>query len=127
MTARCYQPKCKEFRLYGARGITVCERWKGYHGFENFCADMGERPSGTSLDRIDNDGQYSPENCRWATQRQQARNSRKNRLLTLGDRTACIAEWAEITGISQYTIRQRVAKLGWSDERALTEGVRPCI
>jgi hypothetical protein len=74
MIQRCTNPRHTRYNLYGRRGIRVCDRWRR---FENFLADMGERPEGTTLDRRDNDGDYKPGNCRWATQSQQVRNSRR--------------------------------------------------
>ena len=106
-------------RNYHGRGISVCARWLR---FENFLADMGVRPPGTSLDRINNDGPYSAENCRWATAKEQARNRRTNRLLTHKGRTLTVAEWSEITCINGTTIRYRLRK-GWSVERAIEEPV----
>lgn len=76
MLQRCENPKCHAFADYGGRGIAVCERWRGEHGFEDFLADMGPRPRGRSLDRINNDLGYSPDNCRWATQKEQINNRR---------------------------------------------------
>lgn len=76
MVHRCGNPNRPGYENYGGRGITVCSRWKGEHGFENFLADMGEKPEGLSLDRIDNDGNYEPSNCRWATWKQQNTNKR---------------------------------------------------
>lgn len=111
------------FSDYGARGIVVCERW--LHSFENFLADMGPRPSPQhSIDRINNDGPYAPENCRWATPEEQHNNKRNNHFLTFQDQTMTIAQWAEKrTDISEPSLRHRI-KNGWSIERALTTPTR---
>lgn len=121
MRERCTNPKLRSFKDYGARGITVCERWSS---FENFYADMGPRPvPGMSLERMNNDGNYEPGNVRWATATEQARNRRSSVLVTFNGRTATIAEWADRTGLSQLRISERL-RAGWSPERALTEPKR---
>ena len=118
MIQRCTDKNSAVYLRYGARGIKVCRRWFKY---ENFKADMGERPKGTSLDRFPNQkGNYEPSNCRWATPIQQGRNSARNHLLKFMGKSKPISEWAEIIGISQYTIAQRINKLGWPIEKALT-------
>lgn len=76
MKQRCSNPRHKAYRYYGGRGIQICDRWLGEHGFANFLADMGERPEGHSIDRINNDGNYEPGNCRWATATIQGANKR---------------------------------------------------
>jgi hypothetical protein len=113
MRRRCNYPKFILFHRYGGRGIKVCERWLK---FENFLEDMGVCPPKFSLDRIDNDGNYEPGNCRWASRVQQARNSSHNVLLTVNGQTHCISEWAEIAGIGCATLRWRV-KRGWPPEQ----------
>lgn len=111
MLNRCYQSSNQDFALYGGRGIEVCDRWRGDGGFEAFLSDMGLRPSlGHSLDRIDNDGPYSPDNCRWATIKQQVRNRR----MTVKYRGRPMVEWSEIYAINYHTLmdRWRVGKRG---------------
>lgn len=118
MFARCRNKNSRYYDDYGGRGITICRRWMK---FENFYADIGSRPSPKySLDRKNNDGPYCKSNCRWATKTEQARNTRGNHRLTLNGETKCINEWSEITGLAREVIKGR-KKLGWSDERALTE------
>ncbi len=117
--ARCTCSTNSGFRRYGAKGITVCDRWKI---FENFAADMGPRPSGKSIDRIDNSKGYSPDNCRWATEIKQARNRITNRLIIHNGETRCMAEWAELYGLKYKILKDRVAG-GWDFNRALTEPI----
>lgn len=116
--------RCKHRPGYAGRGITVCERWLGKDGFLNFFADMGRKPGPKyQIDRINNNGNYPPGNCRWATPEQNARNTRSNHLLTHNGHTATIAEWASLTGIGQCTLRVRLIN-GWSVEDALTLPIR---
>lgn len=106
---------------YLGRGIKVCERWRS---FESFLADMGERPSDEhSIDRTNNDGDYCPENCKWSTRKEQARNRRSSKDLTFGGETLCLTEWAEKLGMSAFVLSKRI-QLGWTPERALTTSVR---
>lgn len=114
--------RCRSGRgIYGRRGIAVCDRW---HTFENFYADMGRPPSRFhSIDRIDNDGDYEPNNCRWATRTQQARNTSMNTILEHDGREMTIAGWSEETSIKASTICVRIYKLGWTISRALTHPV----
>lgn len=117
MIQRCNNPKAPEHHRYGARGISVCERWRD---FANFIADMGRRPAAhLQIDRIDNSGNYEPGNCRWATPKEQGRNMRSNVLLTHNGKTLCAAAWAEETGISWSCIRARIRR-GWRHDKILT-------
>jgi hypothetical protein len=115
MLARCNNPKCPEFCNYGARGITVCERWSKYEAFKE---DMSARPHGMSIDRIDNNSGYGPGNCRWATMKQQQQNKRTNRMIFHNGLNLCIQAWAEKTGIPATTIHNRLNKQ-WSISRVL--------
>ena len=119
MRNRCSNPNDEHWPFYGGRGIRVCERWQR---FENFYADMGDPPAGTTLDRIDVDGDYEPSNCRWANSTEQARNRRNTPTLTYGGETLSYAEWAARMGVSVQTIHGRV-KGGWTVEQTL--GITP--
>ncbi len=114
MKKRCNDPKQA---AYGGRGIKVCARWR--KSFANFLADMGERPEGKTLDRRNNDGNYTPNNCRWATGKQQGSNKRNNVPVTWKGQTKTIVEWARITGIPQGAIGYRLLH-GWSAQDTLT-------
>ena len=123
MKYRCFNPDHKRYSYYGARGITVCDRWK--NSFENFLADMKLKPTPKhSIDRIDNDGNYCPENCRWATKAEQENNKRTNRLITIGCVTLTIAQWTKEMGFRKGVIRDRL-KMGWSEFAAVMTPVKP--
>lgn len=119
---RCLNVENKNYRDYGGRGVTVCERWR--NSFEAFFADMGPRPTRShSIDRFpDNNGNYEPGNCRWATQTEQQRNRRSNKRLEIDGHKKCIVEWAEESGVPADRIRQRL-KSGWSPDRAVKTNV----
>jgi hypothetical protein len=124
MRRRCCDPTDDSFLFYGARDIKVCERWK--NSFDNFLADMGSRPSPDhSLERIDSNKDYSPDNCRWATRSEQSRNKRSNQWITFDGETMIVTDWARRLGIKRTTLEQRINSYGWSVERALTTPVRP--
>jgi hypothetical protein len=121
MVRRTTKPQADNYPRYGGRGITVCERWRK---FENFYADMGEPPEGSSIERVDNDGPYAPENCRWATDAEQRRNQRRNVKITWCGRTLIAKDWAASLGLHHNVLYRRIAA-GWDPERALTTGVDP--
>lgn len=106
MRERCERPKEKRYADYGGRGITVCERWSR---FENFLEDMGEVPLGMSIERIDNNGNYEPSNCKWADRVEQGSNKRNNVLIELNGEVLTVAHWSRKTGIGVCTIRARLA------------------
>lgn len=120
--SRCNNPSNVNFKNYGGRGIRMCKAWSD--DFTIFAADMGKRPSAKySLDRNDNDGDYEPNNCRWATRAEQSRNSRQNRFLTFQNKTYCFTDWANILGMDRSTLRDRFYR-GWSIEKAFTTPIR---
>lgn len=116
MIRRCYDKRHKSYTSYGARGIRVCDRW--LYSFSNFLEDMGERPDGMTLDRIDPNGNYEPSNCRWATNKEQANNRTNSRLLTVDGVTKTVTEWAEYSDVTAGQIARRV-KSGWSHKDAV--------
>lgn len=114
---RCYCARHPDYLGYGAKGISVCDRWRT---FENFLADMGEPPTVFhALDRIDNNGNYEPGNCRWATPEQQANNRRNNRTYSCDGKTMTIAQWARASGVPYPRMYMRLTQLGWSIEDAI--------
>jgi hypothetical protein len=117
MMQRCGNPNNPQFKDYGERGITVCERWKT---FKNFLTDMGVRPEGLTLDRKDNNKGYTPDNCKWSTKQEQQRNMRSNNVWELDGQRKTVAEWADQLGMKRHSLYMRVASYGWTVRRALT-------
>lgn len=115
MMDRCRNPVCPHFSNYGGRGIRVCERW---HSFENFLADMGDRPPKMSIDRIDNERGYEPGNCRWATVAEQSRNRRNVIMFEHNGQRLCVAEWEREWGFPRDRVTDRL-RHGWTIEEAL--------
>lgn len=116
MFDRCNCVTNKKYHRYGGRGLTICERW---NLFENFREDMGPAPLGHTLNRIDNDGPYSPGNCEWATIKNQNRNRVDNHVLEFNGQSHCVAAWAEILGVPRESLKNRLSR-GWSVEDTLT-------
>lgn len=117
MLSRCRNKNASGWENYGGRGITVCQRWLT---FENFFADMGEKPSAAhSIERKNFDLDYTPENCYWATDKEQRRNTRRNVFLTYNNKTQCVTDWAKEIGLDASTLRSRI-KEGWTIEEVLS-------
>jgi hypothetical protein len=122
--ARCYNPNATHYKNYGGRCIGVCDQWLGEDGFLNFFKDMGLQPSiHHQIDRIDNNGNYCPENCRWVLAKENARNRRNNKLYTYEGKTQCLSAWAEEKKINKNTLYTRIS-CGWSIMKALTKGIQ---
>jgi len=129
MRSRCYCATNNDYHHYGGRGIVVCKRWR--ISFENFLADMGERPQGLSLERMNNSGNYTPTNCKWATQTEQVHNRRPNHnahMLTCYGETKCVAAWVRDSrvaalNLSDVTLLARLRR-GWSSKKTLTTKLR---
>ena len=121
MLRRCYNPHMPDYFRYGGRGITVCARWR--ESVANFITDMGRRPSKLyTIERKDNNKGYSPDNCCWATVKEQANNRRSSRILVFNGKSKTIAEWSRIVGLDEETLRMRLER-GWSCEKALTSSL----
>lgn len=124
MLARCYNPKCVGYARWGGRGIKVCDRWRS--SFQNFFADLGERPPGTTLGRRRNNEDYSPDNCRWETREQQGNNTRRNVFMTYNGETLTASQWAKKAGVNYHTLWRRV-KEGWPAEYVLSASRWPAL
>ncbi len=119
MKERCMNPHNKSFRRYGGRGISICQEWLDFAVFRAWALASGYA-EGMTIDRRDNDGNYEPGNCRWATTREQNRNYSRNRMLTFNGKTQCVQDWAQELGIGRSTILLRL-KSGKTTEEALTK------
>lgn len=123
MRDRCTNPKNADWHNYGGRGITVCDAWR--NDFAQFFADMGPKPSPAhQIDRVDNDKGYSPDNCRWATPKENTSNQRRTVFLEYDGKKLTQGEWSRITGLAAATILER-RRAGWSDEEILTTPRQP--
>ena len=121
MVQRCTDPNSSDYKYYGGRGITVADEWLD---FTNFKRDVGDRPPGTSLDRIDNNRGYEPGNVRWATRKEQMQNTRGVKLIEYQGEAHCVAEWERIKGFKPGTLKARLGPLGYSIEEAFTKPVK---
>lgn len=118
---RCYNKKCRAYKSYGGRGIKMSDAWK--NSFAQFLKDMGERPAGLQIDRIDNNGDYTKQNCRWATRLEQAANRRTTNFLEIDGKRLPLRRVSKIYGIAEATLQDRILKRGWSVSKALTHPI----
>lgn len=122
MWSRCSRPQNPQFHLWGGRGIRVCDRWQS---FEHFISDMGPKPTlKHTIERINNNGNYEPANCRWATLKEQARNRRSSKMITVNGETKSMAEWCEFYGVIYSAANERI-KNGWDPLEAFTTPFKP--
>ena len=120
---RCYNKSDQSYKKYGGRGIRVCDRW--LESFSNFLSDIGFSPTKKhSIDRINNDGNYEPLNCRWATNTQQTRNQSSNIIILYKNQEKNLSEWCEILNLNYHTIYGRIKSYGWSKEKAISTPIR---
>lgn len=120
MKDRCFNENCVSYKNYGARGITVCDEWaNNFSAFYDWAIKAGYSEC-LSIDRIDNDGNYTPSNCRWATPEVQANNTRHNHMIEYNGKTLTLSQWSKLTGIKYSKIKERINKCGWSVEKTLT-------
>lgn len=119
--ARCENPNNKNFHQYGGRGISICKEWR--NDFTKFLKDVGKKPTPKhTIDRVDSNGNYEPNNCKWSTWKEQQNNKRSNKMLTLNGKSLTVSQWAEQLGVKQGTLYMRVHR-GWSDEKILTQKI----
>ena len=123
MKSRCYNPNDNEYQNYGGRGIAICEEWKDFINFYNWAINNGYSENLT-IDRINVNGNYEPDNCRWTDYKIQGNNTRRNHYLTYDGTTKTMSQWADILGMSYYTLRARINQYHWSVERAFETPVR---
>lgn len=123
MRNRCHNPREKAYKNYGGRGISICKEWDDFTNFYNWAMDNGYSKELT-IDRIDSDGNYAPDNCRWADRKTQGNNTRRNHKLTYKGVTKTMSEWAESEGIEYSTLRARINSYHWSTEKAIETPVR---
>lgn len=122
MKQRCYNKNNKKYAIYGGKGVGICEQWRtDFATFKAWALSNGYR-KGLTIDRIDGDKDYCPQNCRWVDYVEQNHNLKKNKILTLGDKTMCVSQWAKYLGIGRSTLNNRLEK-GWSVRKALTTPV----
>lgn len=125
MKTRCYNPNAEHYDRYGERGIIVCDEWlNDFQAFYDWAMSNGYQENLT-LDRKDNDGPYSPNNCRWATQKEQANNTSRCKYITINGETKTAREWCTITGVNYSTALDRIRTCGWSPEKAVTTPPNP--
>lgn len=124
MLYRCYKPTVKPYKNYGGRGITVCDEWRNnYFSFKSWSENNGYLPT-LSLDRIDNDGNYSPENCRWVNRKIQSNNKRSNRVIEYNGHSKTMSQWSDSLNIPYTLLRDRLNKLKWSFEKSIVKPKR---